>query len=387
MRYLLVCFLSITNLLLKAQTKLDTIQATEFSIPQSGAFTLLGNTPSAVNTPGFTKDIQLDYFFNEFSLRPNLAFECQPFWLFGFKNKSLVDYQKTSPVLRFLSTSSVSLGTIQVNDDVNKFAYSIRFSFWHDPMMDTSYINGMDKLLSESRIEREGTDIQITVKRRRLKNEIKRLETSLDTTTDSGKRDALRDSIAMKEANLVAMYIQLTELDSTINISLEKKVRNYAKDYIESNWYKPKLDIGIGKVDTYTDPSVPSIDLKKNGIGIWLNGSIGFIPRSKNVNKAKNNKVLLTGIYKHIEVEKEKEEFYGGNIRYGSSAINLFIEYTFSRESSVKTQTIAYGGSYKIGSKKIIEFGLRTNYNEDFKFKNLKPVISINWEFGKDLLK
>ena len=39
------------------------LKATQYSIPSSGAFTLLGVNPENVSTPGFSRDFKIDYFF------------------------------------------------------------------------------------------------------------------------------------------------------------------------------------------------------------------------------------------------------------------------------------------------------------------------------------
>ena len=37
------------------------LKATQYSIPSSGAFTLLGVNPENVSTPGFSRDFKIDY--------------------------------------------------------------------------------------------------------------------------------------------------------------------------------------------------------------------------------------------------------------------------------------------------------------------------------------
>src|SRR5262245_7600478 len=127
-----------------AQSTTDTTaiaKATELSVPTSGAFTLLGGKPTEVTTPGFSKDVKLDYFITKFSLNPNIAFDFQPVWLLGLKHKNAREYGDMQYWKRLLSTANVSLGTKTDNDSVHHLAASLKLSFHHDPMADEKYLD------------------------------------------------------------------------------------------------------------------------------------------------------------------------------------------------------------------------------------------------------
>lgn len=408
----------------KKNTKQDTatvdkiIKATEFSIPTSGAFTLLGNNPANVATPGFTKDIKVDYFLDEFSLKPNIAFEFQPIWLFGFKNVSFSKYKEVNPIVRFLSTANVSIGTF-TKEEVSKLAYSIKFSFYKEPMKDTAYTNNIDRIL-EKVYKLRIKDEQVLSKRKaQLRNQIQHYKTNILALSDLNvnyKRDLdllaasrIKNDDAINKLN-VLLQSNITEIlklgtaiiaDSSENARLTSKLEAgdpgynqllkdeliaFSKKYKEQNWGKPRLDIGAGKVDTYQNASVTQLGLKSNGYGLWANPSIGFAA-GISTDQREAAKILLTGLFKYVESEGIGQNFYGGNIRYGSSTLNLFAEYTYLKEGSDVTNSLAYGGSYTIGSKKLIEFGIRTDYTKDFSFKSLIPVVAFNWKLGQDLFK
>ena len=396
----------------------DTIvKATEFSIPRSGAFTLLGNNPANVSTPGFTKDIKLDYFLDKFSLKPNIAFEFQPVWLLGYKNMSLDNYKsksKNPDLLRLLSRASVSIGTTSAND-VNKLAYSLKLTFAKDPMLDTSYINSIQKILNKSVTDREAEESVLSKKKKKLSNQNLDLTDSIKSTNDRnlglGRKLAIetnedrkiqlqtliqlnknsietfKSKIENNQKDSLQISTNLKGGDLAFNEKLRSEVTEAAKKYTEANWYKPKMDVGIGAVNTYKNASLTQLGIKQNGFGIWINPSVGFNPSDKKDTTTQTvSKVILTGLFKYINSPNDaSQNFIGGNIRYGSMKINLFAEYTYLKEGQIKTNSIAYGGSYTIGSKKIIEFGIRTDYDKGFTFKSLMPVIAFDWKLANDI--
>jgi hypothetical protein len=405
----------------KENPKLETVtdkivKATEFSIPTSGAFTLLGYSPANVSTPGFTKDIKVDYFLDDFSLKPNIAFEFQPVWLFGLKNVSLTEYQKKGALFRFLSTANVSLGT-HTENGISKIAYSLKLSFFKDPMKDSSYIVGVNNILIKQRDKRQKEQMSAAKALAPLALNINKMWKAIKAIrkiTDSAERelvvlkanpikydDQIRKLgilIAANASDTIKYHVQI-EADSSklkeINASiqaqdtgydedLETELIAFAKLYKERNWAAPRLDIGAGKVDTYRNANLTQLGLKSNGFGLWANPSIGFAAGTATDQK-EAAKILITGLFKYVESERVGQYFYGGNIRYGSSTLNLFAEYTYLKDGSDITNSLAYGGSYTIGSKKLIEFGIRTDYTKDFSFKSLIPVVAFNWKLGQDL--
>lgn len=354
-------------------------KATEFNIPASGAFTLLGGKPSEVTTPGFTKDIKLDYFVNKFSLNPNIAFDFQPVWLFGFKNMSWSDYRRTSAVARFLSTANISLGTRQDNDSIHHLAYSLKFTIQSkDPLHDKDYRDGIRNVLSEILKNREAAELPLSMAIMKKTNQIKRLDKEADA-----------ESIRMLNKSIDSLANKMNALLDVSQEELEKAVKEYAEQYIAKNRQRFKMDVGVGQLNTYQNAELPKLGMNKQGIGLWLNPSWGFTPAKvfdKN-NQKNTDKVIFSGLIKYIKTDSVNLQYYGGNIRYGTSHIDLFAEYIYVNNAGILAQTIAYGGSYKLGSNKLIEFGLRTNYDKDFNFSSMTPVISFNWKLAPDLLK
>jgi len=413
---LLAC--SVRSVAQDASKLKDTIvKATEFAIPRSGAFTLLGNNPANVSTPGFTKDIKLDYFLDKFSLKPNIAFEFQPVWLLGYKNISLDNYRsksKNPDLLRLLSRASVSIGTTS-EKEVNKLAYSLKLTFAKDPMLDEKYITSISKILEKSVVDRDAAEGVLTMKTQKLKNQNSDWRDSIKTTNDRNSdinkklvlatNDALKvqlqtliqlnenrietfkSKIENNERDIDQIRTNLTKSDPGFNDNLRSEVAEAVKKYSEANWYKPKMDVGIGAVNTYQNASLTQLGIKQNGFGVWLNPSVGFNPSGKTDTTSQTvSKVILTGLYKYINSPGDaSQNFIGGNVRYGSMKINLFAEYTYLKEGQIKTNSIAYGGSYTIGSKKIIEFGIRTDYDKSFSFKSLMPVIAFDWKLANDI--
>jgi len=93
--------------------------ATEFSIPVSPAFDLLGVNPCLVPKPSLIRNFKVDWSFKTYGLAPNLALQTQPVnELFFNTPKKLNDYRKAAPWKRFLSTLDLSMGTVDGPNDV-----------------------------------------------------------------------------------------------------------------------------------------------------------------------------------------------------------------------------------------------------------------------------
>ena len=58
----------------------DIVKATDVSIPNAPAFTLLGTNPSKVVTPTFPRDFRLDLVSNGDQILPNVAVQAAPVW-------------------------------------------------------------------------------------------------------------------------------------------------------------------------------------------------------------------------------------------------------------------------------------------------------------------
>lgn len=96
-------------------------KATEFSIPSSPAFNMLNeNTPSRIERYASLHDFKVDWSLTNgqqgYTLSPGLAIEAQPVWLLFFDQAGAARYRNASPLLRLLSTLSLSAGTNASNE-------------------------------------------------------------------------------------------------------------------------------------------------------------------------------------------------------------------------------------------------------------------------------
>jgi len=156
----------------------DVVKATDFSIPSSPAFVLLGSNPTSVNRPGFTKDFKVDYILNDGSLVSDLALDFNPVWMFFFDKMDIEQYRTTSRFARLLCTSNISLGTSE-QDNQKKLAYSITFNVLRtDPIMDLEYSKGLNQILVISD-EHQNYILERTFKIQQAKREIKKIENEL----------------------------------------------------------------------------------------------------------------------------------------------------------------------------------------------------------------
>lgn len=337
------------------QDSTTVISATNLSISSSPVFTLLGVNPSQVTKPGFSRDFKLDLIVRDNKLVSDIAIEAQPIWIFFHENTSASDYRNKIGYLgRTLSTLNISLGTAK-RDSIRSLAYSLKITLYRqkDPMADTSYTNKISPVFTnkEKKLLIQKTNIEVKI--------------SLPQFSDEQKQDSLK--------------IELNELEQKLQMLDEeqkKSLKEIHDNYLKENWNSSMVDLGFGRIHNYVSPSLDSLKFEDRGFGFWLNGSVGV---GKNI--------LISGLIKIINLKENNEEFYGANLRFGNSTTNFFVEYIREIVDSEKKNTISYGGEYRIDSKKSIEFGLRTEYNNDFDLKSLIPQVKVNWNLAKNIFK
>lgn len=343
-------FAQVTEEEVKDEKASKIASATDFSVPSSPAFILLDATPAKVNKPSFARDFKLDWIFNGTGIAPNIAIEAQPIWLFGFKNKSYSEYQRTAWVLKQLSTLSISVGTVK-KDTIQSLAWGAKLNIFRekrgDPMENREYIDGLKELISFSPHEKA-----LLLRLNNYKDELN------DLPDDSiSRRAALEDKIAVVEDELKQMGEES-----------EKEIKAKKKAFADHNWNASMIDIGYGNVYNYFGESIDKLALQQHYSGIWLNASYNF----------GSDKVLLSGLYKY-QGGDSAVHYIGGNIRYGNSKINAFVEYVHETKSEVRRNTIAYGGDFKVSDQLLVQFGLRTEYNKEFTLRSLVPLVNLNW--------
>ena len=169
------------------------------------------------------------------------------------------------------------------------------------------------------------------------------------------------------------------------------RIQQIAQTFLTDFWNASHVDLAYGQVFTYDQPVLENLKLQGETQAVWLNGSVGI-----------GRKMLLTGLVRYTSqakkdtasgetIGKGQAVSFGFSFRYGSPKFNFFAETVVSKGDTPKAITdnrlnitelshfsIAYGGDWRISRNVLLTYGVRTNYTEDFKFKNLIPVAGIS---------
>ena len=320
------------------------VKATNFSVPSSVAFNLLEINPSQVHRPGFARDFKFDWLVKDNKIVSNIAVEAQPLWLFFYKNTDYQKLSKQNAVERALSSLSLSIGTAS-KDSLRSLAWGGKINLYaaKNPIYDTAYINRIGDFFTNTELEN--------------KVFAKQFECDNSNLTPAQKKQCQKELDSLKK-----------EYDKELEAHL-KEIDKYKEQYEKDNWNTTIIDLGFGKIYNYLSQSIDSLSFNNQGGGVWLSGNFGI-----------GKKVLINGMIKYAEIAKNKVTTIGANFRYGGLNTNFFIEglYNAASNDNLKKITIAYGGDIKFKSF-ALQFGLRTDYNKDFNFKNLIPVVNFNY--------
>jgi len=335
----------------------------EFQIPVSAAFDLLGVNPSSVMRPGNIRDFKVDWSFQSYRLRPNLAIQAQPIWELFYNRTSLQRYQKAPRWLKMLSTLDLSAGTVEQQVGENRFdrrlAIAGKMTVWRskDPLDDADlYREVTDQYL------RQRTDL-LTVRQT--------LADSLSRTPATGASLALRQQLSTQ---LTDAERQLDDLDRR----QKARIAELSAQFVRQHWNASFLDIAYGRAYTFDNPLLDSLRLTQDGWSVWANGSFGI-----------GRRVLVSGLVRYTEFTSElsrlnrfsQQYIVGFNLRYGSPKFNFFAEVLnqTSRQTRRADQvTIAYGGDWRFSRNVMLSYAVRTIYNRSFVFKNLVPIVSLS---------
>ncbi len=351
---LILCISSSTTLAQQAVG--EEVKATEFSIPVSPAFSLLGADPALVSMPGVIRDFKVDWSFRSYRLSPNISIEAQPIWSLAYDRPDLERYRKAGAFMRQLSTLSVSFGTIQL-DTARVMAYAFKINLFRsrDPLRDSTYIS-------------EGVQ-EVLLQENTLKAQIVELKNSLDTITSTYQRIQTETQIVNSEAQLI-----------TLRASTRTRIKELREMYLKSHWNTSCVDLAFGQSYSYINESLDSLKLAKRGYGVWITGGFGV-----------GNRVFISGLVRHQKIsDTEEGQQWATNFRYGTNRFRFFTEAMYEKtetetvnELSELSKSInegfvfAYGGDFKLNNSIVLGFSLRTVYNNNLKFVNMIPVANI----------
>lgn len=394
-------FFGILPVLVMAQEKEpagNRLTPSEFSIPPSPVFDLMGVTPSQINRTSDLKNFKVDWSFKSWRLNPNLALQSQPFWEIFFNRKDLSRYQQASPFMRKLASLDLSLGTVQNEENDRRIGGAVKLNL----------LKQKDPLLARELYEDIG--LRFSEEKKSLEVKLQELKGKLDTLQNILEKPALR-------AEITATEEQLLSLNSRRNTEINER----AKIFIAENWNAASLDIAAGRVYTYQSDSAGSLKklrLNRNtGWGIWING--GF-PIGK--------RWMLSGLLRTTWYEEEldfllrntitqeenlrsavaENKLYsaGMNLRYGGPLYSFFVEFLYEKKalktpvealrdaftepaqteivaSSVKwtvvhPNSLSIGGDWRISRNVIINYGMRWIIDKDGRSRAFIPVAGIS---------
>ncbi|NND09268.1 MAG: hypothetical protein HKN87_23090 [Saprospiraceae bacterium] len=352
----------------------DIVRKSEFMIPSTPAFALLGVTPEMVTRPGTVQDFKVDWRLKNYNLAPDLALEAQPLWFLYFDRKGLDAYRKATPFVKTLSTLSLSFGTAKM-DGLNHFAYGVKMNLYRerDPVSDPV-------LLQEMAVE-------LAQMEEPLKLNLEQLQTELDSTQNREDRILMREQI-------FDVKRQLNDVRRAQKLKLIETQQNY----MQENWNSDMLDVAFGKVSTFNN-ALDSLNIESAGYGFWLNGAKGL---------GRNG--LLTGIFKIRQVGENTDLMVGASYRFGGARFSFYGELVYESLRSlsengfaddelfagkysedlgngwarfnealvgVSRWNLTYGGDFRLSNGILLNFSLRTKLDETLKFRKLLPVANV----------
>lgn len=368
----------------------------EFSIPASPVFDLMGVSPAQVTNLSDIKDFKVDWSFKSWKVSPNLALQAQPVWELFYNRRSLEKYRKASPIMRLLSTLDVSMGTVQNEENDRRIGFAAKISLLRkrDPLMANMY-----------------DDIEVKYKEETIKadQDIKIVKQQLDTTANILQKPELR--------------AQLQQLESqyfSINSRRQQEINERIKIHNEEYWNNAYLNIAFGDIYTYQTDSTGTLKKlrvnRNTASGIWLNGGFSI-----------SKKLFLSGLVRSsfyedqldfmLENNDTREQTpqqsiakntlfsLGANIRYGGPIYTFFVELLHERKAlktaadalndvfnppegftiigetvkwnAVQPYTINVGGDWRISRNVIINYGIRSLMDKNFKTTSFTPVVNI----------
>lgn len=336
--------------------------ASEFSIPVSPAFDMIGVSNALVTRPGNIRDFKVDWAFKSWRLRPNLALQAQPVWEVFYNRRTLEKYQKSSLLARTLSTLDISAGTIEDDSQLRRLSFAAKITLYQqrDALMNA-------KLFQESNTAYEELRAPVEDSIRMLKQRLKAI-----------RRSELRDS-------LQSVLDQYENESDRLDAEQKKANLEIASAYTKKFWNSSFVDVAFGRIYSYRNDTLSKLDLKGSGLAAWINASIGI-----------GKKILITGLVRTVMLKdpfngQQSDLWSGGfNFRYGSPKFNFFAEAVFTRTNNetifananvnlvqANSLTTSYGGDWRISRNVMLSYGVRVDYNRNFEFQTISPIAGI----------
>lgn len=371
---------------------------TEFSIPPSPVFDLMGVTPSQVNKFSDIKSFKVDWSFKSWRLSPNLALQAQPVWELFYKNRKVDKYASASHLARMLSTLDVSVGSVLDESNNRRIGFAGKMNLVRkvDPLLYSGLYKDIDSVYLDDRYK--------------LDSAIRVLKIQLDTNTNIFNKPALRQQLQSAE-----------EQRLTLNSTRETRINDIVKTFILEDWNKAYLDVAWGKIWTYnTDStgSLRSLKLDRNtGNGVWINGGVPLGKRWMITALARTSfyeeqvhfnveRISTAAQFTDTVVASNRLYTLGVNLRYGSPYFSFFAEFFVDHKAIKKPEDIirsefktnpdfkiisptinwtvvdpfvfTFGGNWRISRVLALDYGMRCIIDKDKKFKTFTPIVNLS---------
>lgn len=382
---------------LNSNSEAKRLLPTEFSIPASPVFDLMGVTPSQVVRSNDIKDFKVDWAFKSWSLSPNIALQSQPFWEILYNRRDIKYYQKAPSWKRKLASLDVSAGTVLDQNGDRRIGLAAKMTLYKekDPLLEKDYYKDIEKSIQEEK--------------KTLENELKSLKKQLDTTSNLLVKPSLRKQIENLEVELLSF-----------NAKRQSMINERALVIISEYWNASWIDIGFGKINSYVTDSAGSLSSlrinRSTASGIWINAGRGLgksfllsglvrwhgYDEQVNFNLLSLNNTFLDT----TAVAGNNIVTLGLNLRYGTVYNTFFAEVIYEKRSlktpfeaikevfitpdnfQIVQETVNWtvvhpyrlnmGGDWRISKNLSLNFSMQTVFDTDFKLRTFLPVVAIS---------
>ncbi|WP_143092882.1 hypothetical protein [Arsenicibacter rosenii] len=362
----LTLFLSLSGLVASAQEGQPVANGAskplEFQIPVSAAFDLLGVNPSTVMRPGNIRDFKVDWSFQSYRLRPNLAIQAQPVWELFYNRPNLRKYQRAPKLMKMLSTLDISAGTVEQQTGENLFDRRLAIAG------KMTLFRSKDPLDDED-LFRESTETYYQQRERLLLDRNMWLD-SLNRLPPVSEHLNQRDFILTRLNGTEQLIEDMDKRQKT-------KISELSTLFVKQHWNASFLDVAYGRAYTFANPGLDSLKLSTDGWSVWANGCFGI-----------GRRFLISGLIRYTAFTQrtrqnrlQQQLTAGLNIRYGSPKFNFFAEVIQQANEKLTLSdqfTMAYGGDWRFSRNVMLSYAVRTIYNRPVVLKNLVPVVSIS---------
>jgi hypothetical protein len=351
-KYIILFSIVVCSNIINAQN--DSIKAgwgnLDYSVPESPAFSLLGNNPDNILKPTSVRSIVLNignyYLTSGMTIPKNIAVEISPLLLNS--KTSLNDYNKN----KFLYRTRLSIGTNMLNKGGYEIAEGLRFTLIDktDLRSDTEHIYALyDKCENISAIL---TKVKIEYSREHPE----KYPTPVDVTIAYNKDKAFKK-----------------EIDDIVNSKIENSkdsINGFPQIKKQELWNAIIWEVGIAAMQNSTDSLINHSSFSKTGL--WT---------TYGTHLSKNDQLLFGGKFGMVDSNSIRygNVAIGTRYYYGSNELRGFIQGEYKYEKNMSNITASLGCVFNITN------GIWGQFTMNFIFDNKGDIFyspGFNISFG-----